>query len=380
MATHSTDLLSRNVPIAEAPTSRRRWLFHPIADFVCLGGGSLVVLALIGAFIPATPEMRASFAAVALFVAHAINHPRFAHSYQIFYSGYATKAFGETTPRMLRWRYIVAGIVVPVALVGFFAIAIPLGDVALLGNAANLMMLLVGWHYAKQGYGMLMVDAAFKRQRFDASERKAILLNTHIGWVVHWITVNSLLTEASFWGIPYSMLAVPQELVWLGWAVVGATTLRMAWMLVRKGRREGTLPWNGLVAYVAAIYAWLYLFKDPLFILIIPAFHSLQYLVVVWRYRLNAARDGAEAKGRADQADVRTWTKHAGFLVAGVVLGFLGFWLVPSVLATLPYDKTIFGGTLFLFVAWIFINVHHYFLDNVMWRRENPDTKKYLFG
>jgi hypothetical protein len=29
---------------------------------------------------------------------------------------------------------------------------------------------------------------------------------------------------------------------------------------------------------------------------------------------------------------------------------------------------------------WIFINVHHYFLDNVMWRRENPDTGKYLFG
>ena len=34
---------------------------------------------------------------------------------------------------------------------------------------------------------------------------------------------------------------------------------------------------------------------------------------------------------------------------------------------------------MFLFVFWIFINVHHYFLDNVMWRRENPDTKKYLF-
>jgi hypothetical protein len=35
---------------------------------------------------------------------------------------------------------------------------------------------------------------------------------------------------------------------------------------------------------------------------------------------------------------------------------------------------------MFLFVFWICINVHHYFLDNVMWRRENPDTRKYLFG
>ena len=46
----------------------------------------------------------------------------------------------------------------------------------------------------------------------------------------------------------------------------------------------------------------------------------------------------------------------------------------------MPYDHQAFNGTLFLFMFWIFINVHHYFLDNVMWRRENPETGKYLFG
>jgi hypothetical protein len=29
---------------------------------------------------------------------------------------------------------------------------------------------------------------------------------------------------------------------------------------------------------------------------------------------------------------------------------------------------------------YIFINVHHYFLDNVMWRRGNPDVQQYIFG
>ena len=28
----------------------------------------------------------------------------------------------------------------------------------------------------------------------------------------------------------------------------------------------------------------------------------------------------------------------------------------------------------------LFINVHHYFLDSVMWRRENPDTRRFLFS
>ena len=69
------------------------------------------------------------------------------------------------------------------------------------------------------------------------------------------------------------------------------------------------------------------------------------------------------------------------FTLSGVILGFAGFWGLPIMLnATIPYDDAVFGSTLFLFVGWIFINVHHYFLDTVMWRRENPDTRRYLFG
>jgi hypothetical protein len=377
MATRSTELFATKLPLASAATGRGGWLFSPIVDFACMGGGSLVVMALIAAFIPATPEARAAFAAIGIAVAHVINHPHFAHSYQIFYGGFSTKAFGNSTPRGLRLRYIIAGIAVPAALVGFFAIAIPLGDVALLGYAANIMTFLVGWHYAKQGYGMLMVDAALKGQRFDAAEKKIILVNTHVGWVVYWLSLNTVLAEGAFWGIPHFTLAVPGAVMWLGWFVFAATTLTTIAMLLRRRQREGALPWNGLIAYATAIYAWLFLFKDPLLLFVIPAFHSLQYLIVVWRYRLNAARGDGRTK---DGSTARAWRNLAVFVVAGGILGFLGFWMMPSVLQSLPYDKAIFGGSLFFFVAWIFINVHHYFLDTVMWRRENPDTKKYLFG
>ena len=69
------------------------------------------------------------------------------------------------------------------------------------------------------------------------------------------------------------------------------------------------------------------------------------------------------------------------FVLSGLLLGFIGFWGLPLLLdATVPYDRALFGNTMFVFVFWIFINVHHYFLDNVMWRRENPDTRKHLFG
>ena len=44
------------------------------------------------------------------------------------------------------------------------------------------------------------------------------------------------------------------------------------------------------------------------------------------------------------------------------------------------YDTELFGATMFMFMFWIFINLHHYFLDNVIWRRENPETGKFLFA
>jgi len=62
-------------------------------------------------------------------------------------------------------------------------------------------------------------------------------------------------------------------------------------------------------------------------------------------------------------------------------LGFFSFWTLPRLLdSSISYNQTIFGGTMFMFIFWIFLNIHHYFIDNVIWRRENPDTKRFLFG
>lgn len=134
------------------------------------------------------------------------------------------------------------------------------------------------------------------------------------------------------------------------------------------------------------LYAWiLFVTINPLWLLVVPALHSLQYLAVVWRYQTNVERDRADA-ARDPGFKVLSILgplyrlRVLIFIVAGTILGALGFWLVPMALTALvPYDKQVLGSSLFLFIAWIFINVHHYFLDNVMWRRGNPEVSKYLF-
>ncbi|TIP53695.1 MAG: hypothetical protein E5X56_33085, partial [Mesorhizobium sp.] len=134
------------------------------------------------------------------------------------------------------------------------------------------------------------------------------------------------------------------------------------------------------------LYAWiLFVGINPLWLLVVPALHSLQYLAVVWRYQTNVERDRSDA---ATEPKFKVLSilgpmyrlRVLGFIIIGSILGILGFWLVPIALSVLvPYNKEVFGSSLFLFIAWIFINVHHYFLDNVMWRRGNPEVSKYLF-
>ena len=367
---------------AKGPT--RRYLHTRWVDFLTLGGGSLIVMGAMAAFYPRTEDARLTLAAITLFLCHFFNHPHFAHSYQLFYRGFVEKAF--LTASVLRLRYQIAGIAVPAAIVVFFAIAIAQGSAALLGFAANVMFFTVGWHYAKQGYGILMVDAAHNGTRFDAGARQRLLCNTHLTWVTVWLLANNALAAHHYWGLTYLMFDTPDSLLVAMLAAVAVSTLLVGRDFYLKWRAERSLPANGLIAYMAATYIWLPVgLIDPMLPLIVPLFHSLQYLSVVWRYQINveSAEHGQRTLLGAGKIN---WLHNAGaglarFVLLGGLLGAVGFWWAPEFLdAQSGYDRAAFGATAFLFMGWTFINIHHYFIDNVIWRRENPETRQYLFG
>ena len=373
-------------PLAGAAPAapRSAWLFNPWVDFFCLGGGSFLVLMALLLLAP-TPALQIDFAFWALLVAHVVNHPHFAHSYQIFYGGFRDKAFGRTFEPALRRRYVFAGIVVPSLLAGYLAGAILLGNAEALGYAGNAMFFLVGWHYVKQGYGMAMLDAVLKKRFYSAGEKRILLWNGYASWLLSWLLANRVVHEFDYWGLAYYSFAAPQWLIDLSLAVAIGTAAAFLLMVFLKGRREGwRLPWNGLLGYAASLYGWLLVARiSPLFVLFVPAFHSLQYLVVVWRYQLNRAKAAPDARDRPAGSLLPSVAalRLVLFLALGILLGWLGFWGLPEWLnGAVDYDRTLFGPAVFLFVFWIFINVHHYFLDSVMWRRENPETRRFLFG
>ena len=370
--------------IPQAPT--KRYLLGPVADFWCFGGSALVILPLL--LLVPSAQYKLSVVAAAVFASHFINNPHFAHSYQIFYRGFAAKAFRGSLGPVMQARYLFAGVIAPAALAAFFAIAIAQGNLRLLALAGNAMGLFVGWHYVKQGYGLLMVDCALKRQFFGDREKRLLLLNSYAVWIASWMQLNLAMARTELWGIAYFSFAIPTWLLNAAVAVAATTTLATVAMVVARRRAKGALPTNGVIAYFVSLYPWLALILlNPLWIVVVPVLHSLQYLAVVWRFQYNyesAQLARAEYKDGSLARQIfggRALGHLAVFSLTGGVLGFAGFWLLPMVLGiTVPHDKALFGATVFLFVFWVFINVHHYFMDNVMWRRDNTDTKLYLFS
>ncbi|MER8897362.1 hypothetical protein [Mesorhizobium sp. M0676] len=370
--------------VAPKPAAPQKYLFGPVADFLMLGGSAFLILPVLF-LVPL--EYEGPVAATMVFVAYLVNYPHFAHSYQLFYRNFGRKVTGDGYDRSLQLRYIFAGIVVPLVMAGFFAYGAAAANTRLLGYATNAMFFFVGWHYVKQGYGMLMVDAVLKRKFFDDRDKKVLLVNSYAVWILAWLQTNTAVTQGKYYGLDYYTFAAPSWITDIAMLAAVASTAATLLMLVNRWRKNGGgLPYNGLVAYVASLYLWILIARvNPLWLLIVPALHSLQYLAVVWRYQTNVERDSSDAESDP-QPKILSFLgplyrfRLVGFIVGGTALGYLGFWLIPSALtALIPYDRQVLGSSLFFFIVLIFINVHHYFLDNVMWRRGNPEVSRYLF-
>jgi hypothetical protein len=88
------------------------------------------------------------------------------------------------------------------------------------------------------------------------------------------------------------------------------------------------------------------------------------------------ASEGPPAFGRP------VGVRHGLLAVSALGLGWLLFRGVPTFLDDAFVAKprrgaapSALGETPFFAVFFVVVNLHHYFMDHVVWRRENPDTR-----
>jgi hypothetical protein len=317
------------------------------------------------------------------YAAFIINDPHFAVTYLLFYKEGISRMLDRGLNRWQRTRYIVAGVVVPLAM-GIWAIAaLATKSAVSLGLMIQLMFFLVGWHYVKQGFGVMTVLAARRGVRFLRHERLAILAHCFVGWAFAWASPADSGTEVEEKGVVYTTIAHPPWLERLTQGLFLATALVLLVVLAQKWRREGRLPiLTPLTALLSSIWSWsIYSSIDPLVVYVIPALHSVQYLYFVWLLKGGEAREREGPPWFETSARVRV-----GVLAASALgLGWVLFHGAPTALDDMLVPRrarlsaSMLGPTPFFAAIYTFVNVHHFFMDYVIWRRDNPETR-YLFA
>lgn len=366
--------------------SPRRIRWASVGQFLVTGGATLLLIPLAVWYQRIAGLERSEYIVsyAAFYAAYVINDPHFAVSYFLFYKNAGQRLRGEQFQGAQRVRYWVAGFVVPVALVSLIAFALIEQSAAVLGGMIQLMFFLVGWHYVKQGFGVLTVLSARKGVRFSALERYVFLTHCVSGWAYAWSNPREVGGTYQESGVVYHALAHPPGLEQVtGFIFAASTVLLVVAFAIRVKKGLALPPLAGTCGLLMSVWLWtVYSNFDPLMVYVIPGLHSLQYWYFVYLLKKNQTASDLGPENRAALP-----RRLALFFVTAVVLAWFGFNGVPNFLdahwvATTakmgaePDVSTVgLGATPYLAAFATFINIHHYFMDHVIWRRENPDTR-----
>lgn len=337
-----------------------------------LGGFSLIYLGVCWLFIDKSKSVY-NISQIAFTAAFVTNHPHFLSSYLLMYSD-----FKKNITQSL--KYFWSAVLVPILLFIVFGYALFKENHHVLSWTINVMFFLVGWHYVKQIFGVIIVTSALEKKYYSVSDRNIILLNLFSLWAISFLNSQVYAASYDFYGIRYESFELSRFWLNLSYSVFIATLIYTVAFHIQKYRETKFIPTSSALIGLLSLYAWYVpAFSHPHFAYMIPFFHSIQYLVFVWFFKRNQVNDQI-SKLPLDQKKQAWAFKFIGFLIMSLVLGASAFEFVPKALdAHYKLSNSQMGSSPYLVCFLLFINIHHYFIDNAIWKSSNPEIKKYLF-
>ena len=337
-------------------TGRPAAILHPVLDFLFVGGLSVIV------FVPLLLSGRSDLVLISAgaqaWVATAINMPHFMASYRMIYRS-------RTMILRHKWASMYVPAILLLSIVGavWEAQYDNVGVVILVSVSSAYL----AWHYTGQVWGMMASYAYLGGNAFEKRERFLIRTSLRIllVWHVTWFLFTQLKDPTPV--RPLYLVVSTGTLVAL---LIGAAGL------VMMRRRTGRLPpARALVAWIAIFVWYAVMARDPKAIFWIQVAHALQYLAFPIRVEINR---------RAAESD-----STPAHLLQHMVLYGVGLLIVSYVIAQVVPGRAmdavagIFGdepGRVAPVLILMFLNIHHYFTDGVMWKISNPEVRRELFA
>ena len=214
---------------------------------------------------------------------------------------------------------------------------------------------------------MMASFAHLDGRHFDRAERLLvrtslrILLTWHVTWFMYsWFRDPSVVR-------PFYVLISAGTIVAFLVGAVGLEKMR---------RRTGRLPpARSLVAWIAIFVWYAVMARDPKALFWIQIAHALQYLAFPIRVEINRTSAGPR------RPTMSLATHMVAYGIALLALSFFVAQVVPGAAMSVVAD--VFGeepGRAAPILILMFINVHHYFTDGVIWKISNPDVRRELFA
>ena len=361
---------------ASSTIAPEKALITPRVDAVCGGGFSLAIaLAVIiyGSISEVGMDKMLVAVSAYLFTDLLINGPHFMASYRVLYS------------RRSNFRnHPLVTIVAPLLAFGFLAYVAawclaeepmtsgkkPANQLAAMIVLNWLAPVLLGWHYVGQSWGATACFAYLSGFRMSANHRRLIRCGFYALFAYHvtWACATMGLLEAWF---PQQQAGayMMKSLMNLCRASVLVCFLMGLWgfwlMSIEHGRRVPAKVWLPWIA----TFSW-YVMVDiyPQSFFLLQIFHALQYLMFPARVELNE---------HTEQGHVRV---HMIFYyLALVAIGYVVFeWtqiLEWTLTPTVPSRLIVLGTA-----SMMMVNVHHYFIDAVIWKIRDPVVRQSVFG
>jgi hypothetical protein len=341
---------------ARAPSSRAdRYFVNAPIDAMLIGGASVALYAIFRL----RPQLASSpsVASIAATLVWVCNYPHFASTnYRLYHSRASINQYPLTS--------FVTPLVMVAAVIGCYVSPHEVAPLFI-----KLYLLWSPYHFSGQTLGITMVYARRAGFVIDGWLRRSLTAFIFLTFAVQnaWAEVGRHVNP--FYGVEYPTLGVPvwlpQTLTKFMWISLAVTIGLLMWKIANGGPR---VP---LIVLLPAFtqYVWFVATPAGQFSYMVPFFHSLQYLLIAWNVQL---KEGLSER-RRDPSVRYVWSESSRWMAINIAGGYALFWGLPHLGA--HFGKPLVFSTAVMLAA---IQVHHFFVDGVIWRLRNPAARSPL--